>query len=144
MSEAESAANGEDRSTELKISIEQVPPVEVPAEKRSMPWGKIAAGILTCGALVSLIVASPLWVVGELQAESVRSQESMKEALQIHSQNPHPNAVPREIYEMHVKQADERHAEGKAERKEIMKAVNLIGKETHGDKKWERVQDDDK
>lgn len=146
MADAEAVANGEDRSTEL-ITIEQAP---APATilPTSVPWGKylgIATGTIV---LVGAIISVPQWVVkkmkessDEIRVEITKGLETNEKALQLHAKHPHEDAVPRELYDLHVRQADDRHKESKAERKEILQKLDHIGRRTHGEARWERVQE---
>jgi hypothetical protein len=152
MSDAAAGTNSEDRSTELKITVVESAKTASAPEKTETPWKAIIGAAIALSTVVSVFGIAPvLWIMGtvkesnaEVRAEIVTSKTEMKETLKTHAENPHVDAVPREVYIEHVKKADERHEESKADRKEILKRLDRIGRRTHGsDKKWERAQDEE-
>ena len=136
MTDTTAAPNNEDKSQEFRRA-DASPRFEI-------PW----KALLAIGSLASLVIGPMTWVLGtvkdgnaEVRVEISKSHDSMKSALGTHAEHPHSKAVPREVYEAHVAKANERHEESKAERATILDKLDHIGRRTHGEKRWVRVQE---
>lgn len=114
--------------------------VEFPQETALHRAGKIAASIAGIVTLIGTFVGTGIWLTGEIDAVQKAAEEETAAQLEQHLRHPHPDSVPREVYEEHIRQAEKAAEEAKTDRREIRKVLDLIGRRTYrSSKSWERA-----
>ena len=123
-----------------KPSPDESQSVVVPAERLLFRVGKWAAAIGGILTLLATIIGVPMWLVGEIDGVEAAVKADTKEQIEAHTKHPHPSAVPREVYELHVEAQEKANEEAKGERKEILQRLNTLGTKTYrSPERWQKA-----
>lgn len=98
----------------------------IPDAPQHMSFGKIIGIVASILGILVVIMGTPLFVVKRVEASAATTRKEMKESLDVHADVPHKGAVSKDVYVEHVKLADERHSESKAERQKILGKLDKL------------------